>query len=513
MARPLSPLLRTKLRRAPLPADAVPRPRLVQRLNVARDTFLTVIAAPAGAGKTTLLTEWLAEDPRLVAWLSLDDGDNDLPLFLQYILAAIQSVLPNACGDLEAVVTAATLPPPDILAKWLINSLAELPTRVVLVLDDLHVIWEPAILDLLNRLIEQRPSPLSLAVTTRTDLPLSLSRLRARGQLAEVRLNDLRFTSDEIRAFGESASHLHLSDEEAAALETRTEGWAAGVRLALLSLTAPDDPRTIAERLEFTSRATLEYLMDEVLAWQSPATQHFLLWTSLLDRFTAPLCDSVLDRSGEGAATARVILDEVERANLFLIPLDAAGEWYRFHHLFREMLLERLLKTADEADLRQARQRASDWFARRGLLDEALQYALAADDPVGAAILVEDNVTTLLNAEDRPRLERWLSWLPHDLVQQRPRLLMTQVWLNRFRGRLADNEALLVRIEQLLDEERALDRTAVDLVRGQVQVVRAEAAYFQNRLDEAIAKGEAALARLPCEQLLARGLAELYLVH
>lgn len=512
MAFPASTLLKTKLRRPPLPRDAISRPRLIRRLNASPDAFLILIAAPAGAGKSTLVAQWLVDDPRPVAWLSLDSGDNDLPRFLQYMLAAIQSALPHACGDLEPLVSAPSLPPHDLLMTTLINSLAELPTPLLLVLDDLHTIRDPAILDLLNRLIEHRPEPLQVVITSRIDMPLRLSRLRAQGHLVELRLHDLRFTHAEIQVFGTAALHLELTRDAAEALEAQTEGWAAGLRLALLSLADVQDATEIVARLRSTSRASLEYLVDEVLARQSPATQRFLISVSFLDRLTAALCDSVLEQpASEAFPPARAILDELVKTNLFLIPLDAQGQWYRFHHLFREMLLERL-RAADEANLRRLRRRAGDWFARHGLLDEALQYMLAAGDAVAAAQVVEDNVAALLNAEDRQWLERWLTWLPQDLIEQRPGLLMARLWLNHFRGRIT-YAPLLTRIETLLnDPATAPDATAAASLRAEMQVLASQWAYLNNQPQVAIDIGEQAVASLPLDRLFARGLAQIHII-
>ncbi|MFN8473542.1 MAG: LuxR C-terminal-related transcriptional regulator [Anaerolineae bacterium] len=508
-----SVLLKTKLRRPRLPGDAIARPRLNGVFDSSPNPFLTLIVAPAGAGKSTVVSQWLAGCPSPVAWLSLDDGDNDLPLFLQYLLAAIQTALPHACRDLEPLLAAPTLPPLDILGRSIINSLAELPDSLVLVLDDMHTVSEPAILDLLDNLLKQRPNPLKLVITSRSELPLRLSRLRAQGQMVELHLDDLRFTPTEIQAFGRSSIDLDLTDEAAAALATQTEGWAAGVRLSLLSLAGDKEARELTPRT--ASRATVNYLVDEVLAHQSPAMQRFLLRISFLERFTVSLCDTILaEPEMEGSPSARTLLREVEKANLFLIPLDATAQWYRFHHLFRDMLFQRLRATVGGDDLRRLRRRASEWFARHDLPDEALQYALAAGDAEAAARIVEERLTALLNAEDITRLERWLAWLPEELVEQRPGLLVATAWLNRLRGRVAANEALLERVEQRLNAKAAATASpAVEILRGQTHTLRAEIAYWTDDLTDVIELGEQALAILPEEHLFARGLAEMYLLY
>ena len=507
-------LLKTKLRLPRLPGDVIPRPRLIAELNASPGAFLTLVVAPAGAGKSTAVSQWLAERSSPVAWLSLDRGDNDLPLFLQYFLAAIQTALPYACRDLEPLLAAPSLPSQEILVNSIVNGLAELPTSLVLVLDDAHVLREPSILELLNGLIEQRPAPLSLVITSRGEMPLRLARLRAQGQVAELDLDDLRFTTAEIQSFSQSAIEVPLTDEAVAALEGQTEGWAAGLRLSLLSLARAKNQVEIGTRLHSARRATVDYLVDEVLAQQTPAMQRFLLRISFLDRFTAPLCDAVMEGyDTEDAPPAEVLLREVEQANLFLTPLDATGQWYRFHHLFREMLFDRLQASVGEADLRRLRRRASVWCAGHDLPKEALLYALAASDDIAAARIVEDHVTALMNAEDHLRLERWLSWLPAELTERRPALLIAQVWVNRLRIRDATNDALLNQAQQLLDADTGEGPVATSVLRGQIQALRAEIAYWSGRVDEAIEHAEQALAVLPADQFFSRGLAEVTLLY
>ena len=342
-------LLQTKLYRPQAGHDVIARPHLLERLSRGLTRKLTLITAPAGYGKTTLVSAWLAQ----LAWLSLDEYDNDLGLFLRYLVAAVQTVFPEAGANTLNLLLAPQLPPLNYLATTLINDLAALPADLILVLDDYHSLELAAIHQLLTRLLDQLPRPLHLVLLSRSELPLPLPRLRARGQLSEIRAAELRFSEAEAQTFLTHLLGRTPRPETVAALQERTEGWAAGLQLAALSLQGLADERAFAPAISGSNRYVLDYLLAEVLAQQPPAAQDFLVQTSILDRFCAPLCEAVLSR-GEGfpvgqfsvfplrgrsssltgelkTAELKTDLAYLARANLFMAALDEEGRWYRYH--------------------------------------------------------------------------------------------------------------------------------------------------------------------------------------
>ena len=344
-------LLGTKLHLPPLRPQLVARSRLIQRLDDGlRLGRLTLISAPAGFGKTTLLSEWVHHSHARVAWVSLDAGDNDSAHFLSYVIAAIQTLYPETGSDSLALLRSAQPPPTESILTALVNDLAQIAGTVTLVLDDYHAIDARAAHDALTYLIEHSPPCLRLVVASRIDPPLPLSRLRVCGQLTELRAADLLFTLDEAAAFLNGVMGLGLSREDVAALEDRTEGWIAGLQMAAVSMQGRSDMPAFVRAFTGSNRFVMDYLVDEVLDRQPPPIQDFLLKTSILDRLSAPLCDALLkDEGGAPSASLRgqvmkdakpltlhpssLILEQLERANLFLVPLDDERRWYRYHHL------------------------------------------------------------------------------------------------------------------------------------------------------------------------------------
>src|SRR6266851_4642527 len=391
-----TPILATKLYIAPLRPNVVSRPRLLERLNEGLHRNLILISAPAGFGKTTLVSEWLASCHRPAAWLSLDEGENDPARFLTYLVAAVQTIAPTIGEGVLTILQSSQPPPPEALLTALLNDLTTIQDHFVLVLDDYHVLDAKAVDQTLTYLVEHLPPHMHLVIATREDPHLPLARLRARGHLTEVRAADLRFTPSEAAAFLNQVMGLGLSAEDIAALETRTEGWIAGLHLAAISLQGQQDATSFIQSFTGSHHFVLDYLVEEVLGQQSEGVQTFLLRTSILDRFCGPLCDAVLmDPSVPGRAT----LDYLERANLFIVPLDNERRWYRYHHLFAELLRQRLAqihrsalpdKTDDGGQsMAELHVRASQWYEDNGLEIEAFQHAAAANDLDRAGRLVE----------------------------------------------------------------------------------------------------------------------------
>ena len=445
-------LLTTKLYLPSLRAGAqvVARPRLRARLDEARP--LVLISAAAGSGKSTLLSDWINHSQRRVAWLSLDEGDNDPARFWAYFIAALQTVHAGLGGRAQAVLQAAGQEPLPLesFLTVLLNELAATPERLVLVLDDYHVILTPTIHEGLTFLLDHLPPQAQVILTSRADPPLPLARMRAKNEITEIRADDLRFTPDETAVLFNEMMGLDLPAEDIAVLEARTEGWAVGLKLAVLSLTGRDETsrRSFVSTFAGSQRYILDYLVEEVLQRQPAATQAFLLQTSILARLSGSLCDALTGRT-DGQAT----LEALERANLFLIPLDDERRWYRYHHLFAEVLRVRLQQN-DTTGLPLLHQRAAAWCEARGLTDEALRHALAAGDAERAARLVEQHVEEMLSRGQGETVRRWLAALPPAAVRARPRLSLAKAIAAFNSGRLQEAQA---RFE---DAERAIENAA-----------------------------------------------------
>ena len=412
----------------------VSRPRIIDQLLVAggEGPRLVLVAAPAGFGKTTLLAQWLAQAagqaPFRVAWLALDRGDSELRIFLTHLVAAAQVADPEvgveALGLLEA---GGATPPEDVLVS-LINDLDLLAGPTVVALDDYHVIDSPAIHEAMTFLLDNLPPQVTLAMTTRADPPLPLSRLRARGELVEVRAAELRFTADEADAFLNRVMGLELAPSLVTALETRTEGWAAGLQLAALSArthAAADGAGDVAGFVEAFSgshRFVLDYLVEEVLSGQPDEVREFLLGTSVLDQMTGALCDAMT-----GRADGQEMLEMLERGNVFVIPLDDERRWYRYHHLFADALRARLA-SRDADRVRALHAAAARWLAENGLLSDAVRHAIASGDHEHTADLVELSLADMRRRRQDRTLRDWLAALPDDIVRRRPLLAMFTGW-------------------------------------------------------------------------------------
>ncbi len=518
-------LLGTKLH---LPS---PRRRLVQRARLTdlvragagEAPRLVLVAAPAGFGKTTLLAQWLAAAegaPSRVAWLALDAGDADLRVFLTHLVAAIQTAEPEVGIDALALVEAGGTVPADAVLVSLINDLDVLAGPTVVALDDYHVIDGTAVHEAVSFLVDNLPPQVTLAMATRADPPLSLSRLRARGELVEVRAADLRFTPDEAEVFLNEVMGLALEPALVAALEARTEGWAAGLQLAALSARthAGDGSGDVARFVEAFSgshRFVLDYLVEEVLGRQPDPVRAFLLDTSVLDQMTGGLCDALTGRSdGES------MLETLERANLFVAPLDDERRWYRYHHLFADALRARLAgRDADRVgELHVA---ASRWLAEHGLLGDAIRHALASGDHEYAADLVELTVADLRRRRQDRTLRPWLVALPEDVVRRRPLLATFMGWSRLSEGDFDGVEAWLDTAGAGLDTmpplttptEGALAEAARERegelrsLPAMLAVYRASVAQARGDVDGTVAQARRALALAGPEDHFARGAA------
>jgi LuxR family maltose regulon positive regulatory protein len=506
-------LLATKLHVPGPQPGFVARPRLVERLEEGLARGLLLVCAPAGFGKTSLLADWARRGGRPVAWLSLDQADNDPARFWRHAVAALDRARP---GIAEQVAPLLGPPPPrsfEGLVTALINQLAARPDQVVLVLDDYHLVEAQPVRASLGFLLEHRPSGLHLALTSRADPPLALARLRGRGQLAELRDADLRFTAEEAAALLRGAVGPDLPEAAVAVLAVRTEGWAAGLQLAGLSLRGQADVAGFVASFSGSHRFVLDYLTEEVLERQPAPVRTFLLETSVLERLSGPLCDAVTGRTD-----SQQLLEQVERANLFLVPLDEVRGWWRYHQLFADLLRARLQQQQPER-VPQLHRAAAAWSEARGLADDAVRYALAAGDAAWAARLAERHADELLLHSQGATVQRWLAALPAELVGSRPRLLLAQARLTLLSGRVEGVDDLLDTAEgafaEAADEpyEPSTSRAASLLanVPATIALDRAYLAELRGDADRAIAFGRQALTEIGEDEWMLQSNASGYL--
>jgi LuxR family maltose regulon positive regulatory protein len=425
-------LLATKLFIPPTRPKIVPRPRLIDQLNACAypGCKLILISAPAGFGKTTLVSEWVRAmgkgvPPVAIAWLSLDEGDNDPARFLAYFIAAL-----NQAEGVEATIGKGSLdmlqspqpPPIEAFLTPLINEIATIPNRIILILDDYHVIESTRVDDVLVFLLEYLPPQVHLVIASREDPHLPLSRFRARGQLTELRAADLRFSSSEAAEFLNQTMGLSLSTDDIASLEARTEGWIAGLQLAAISMQGREDASSLIKTFTGSHRYVLDYLLEEVLGQQPEIIQNFLLQTAVLDRMTGSLCDALT-----GQENSQETLEMLDHANLFIVPLDEERRWYRYHHLFADLLRQHL-RQAQADQLPILFQNASEWYEQNGLVDEAIHHALRAEDLKRAINLIEKHIDTMWARGEYAKLRRWLLRLPDEQVLSRSKLSIYKAW-------------------------------------------------------------------------------------
>jgi len=442
-----TPILATKLY-VPLPRpEAVPRPRLIERLDEGLHRRLSLVSAPAGFGKSTLLGEWVAGCERPSAWLSLDEGDNDPTRFLAYLVAALQTIAAEVGEVVLDTLQSPQPPPTESILTALLNEISNIPDDFVLVLDDYHLVDAKPVDDALAFLIEHLPPRMHFIIATREDPNLPLARLRARGQLAELRAADLRFTASEATEFLKGEMGLSLSEKDVTALETRTEGWIAGLQLAALSMRGREDVSGFIRAFAGDNRYIVDYLLEEVLQRQPERIRSFLLQTSILDRLHGPLCDAVT-RQGDG----RGMLEALERGNFFVVPLDDKRQWYRYHHLFAEVLSAHLMQERP-AQIPALHRRASEWYEQNGSAADAIRHALAAEDFERAADLIELAVPAMRRSRQEATLLGWLKALPDELFDVRPVLSV------HYAGTLLQSGQLDGVEDRLHSAERWLDKT------------------------------------------------------
>jgi LuxR family transcriptional regulator, maltose regulon positive regulatory protein len=502
-------LVTTKVRVPRTRPELVPRPRLLEALVRYEGRRLTLVSAPAGFGKTTLLSEWLEDrsgDGGSIAWLSLEEADNDPARFLAYLVSALRSALGEGIGEgVLASLRLPEFPPVEAVVGVLINELADVRhEEVTIVLDDYHVIHSGPIHEATSFLLEHLPENVHLVISSRADPPIPLAKLRARDQVTEIRAAGLRFTTEEATAFLKGVMGLTLSAANVAALEEVTEGWIAALQLAALSMRDREDVSGFVETFSGSNRHVLDFLAEEVLERQPEGVREFLLNTSVLERMSAPLCDALTSRND-----GQQMLERLEHDNLFVIALDDERRWYRYHHLFADVLRSRLQREQPER-IRELHRRAAAWYERNGWMSEAIRHALAAQEHDRAADLVEQVARKMWNRGEAMTLLGWLEALPEETKRWRPQLLLQYSAALLWVGQLDDVEPLVREIERAVgvsgegrdeDLRPSADEPLRQVLLGGIAAVRSWRAYMKGEPHGAIALAQQALALLPEKDL------------
>ncbi len=550
-----TPILATKLYIPPPRPQLILRPRLTQRLNACLHSGqkLTLIVAPPGFGKTTLLSEWLhhfrwpiadfelntssensIENPQSkienlkTAWVSLDEQDNDPVRFWGYVISALDQFQPDLCQETLSLLHSPQAPPIETTLTSLINAVATLPPHLLLILDDYHVIEAAPIHQAFAFLLDHLPPQLHVILTSRADPPLPLTRLRVRGQLTELRQDDLRFTLAEAVTFFNQGMQLNLSPDDIMALEQRTEGWIAGLQLAALSMQGQNDTAGFVQAFTGSHRYVFDYLAEEILVRQPQYIQTFLLRTSILERLCGPLCDAVTEftiddlqfasvdlnsktaNSKSEIVNGQTILEYLEQANLFLIPLDGERRWYRYHHLFADFLRAHLRQSRSSAEVAALHLRAGQWHAANGLTAEAINHTLAAGNAEQAAQFIEQVILTLLANGEAATVIGWLESLPESLIRTRPRLSLGQAWAMTITTQWDKVEPLVQEAERILAANPATNQSSDDpVVRGfwgEIAALRSMLMANLGQAAQVIELSQQALERLPGNNLIVRSI-------
>ncbi len=504
-----APILATKLYvPAPRP-DTVPRPRLIEQLNqgLSSGHKLTLVSASAGFGKTTLVSEWVAQSGLPVAWLSLDDGDNDPARFISYLIAALQNIKE---GIGESLLVALYSPQPlqiETILTTLLNEISTLPENFLLVLDDYHLIDSQGVDQSLAFLIEHQPQQMHLVIATREDPSLPLARLRALNQYNELRAADLRFTPVEAAEFLNRNMGLNLSEEDIATLDKRTEGWIAGLQLAALSMRGYKDAADFIQSFTGSHRFVMDYLLEEVLQQQPENIQSFLLRTSILDRMCGPLCDTILLDS---SVPAQKTLEYLEHANLFIVPLDNDRRWYRYHHLFMDLLRKRLGQSLGSEEIAQLHIRASEWYENNDLMLDAFRHAAAANDVERAIRLMESRKMPVHRRGTATTILGWLESLPKTVLDAKPALWWGQAAMLLVIGQITGVEEKLQATEAALTSTALSDAVSDDATRdliGKIAAARANVAQAQTQTETIFMQARRALEYLHPNNLADRSMA------
>jgi LuxR family transcriptional regulator, maltose regulon positive regulatory protein len=512
-------LLQAKLNRPRVTKNLIVRPRLLTSLDESLSEPVSIVVSPAGFGKTTLVSSWIEElaagrrpgtAPLPAVWLSLDEGDSDLNIFLRYFVHALRTIYPDAAPRTLELLSARQ-PPPDVLADTLSNEIEALASDFIMVLDDVHVLSGRGVFDFLSAWMPHWPRPMHLVIVSRLIPSLPIADLRAKGNLVEVRSHDLRFTLTETADYLNHRLGYLPAESTVATLYDQLEGWVTGLQLATLASDAGDRLSDLSQEVLSGEVHITNFLMNEVLLRQPAQIQRFLLKISITNEFCEPLCMALLGDEEPGC-DVRACLDYLETNELFLIALDNRQEWYRLHQLFRDLLRRRLRLELGQEGIDALHIRAARWYAQKGFLDQAINHALEGRNPTLAGEIIRQGLGDVLNRTDRPVLERWIKLLPEELISKRPELLVMQAWAHGLRWEIAQGQRVLEQVEALLGEDwlaSATDETATLI--GQVAALKAHHAYNAGQFESAVTFSREGLRLLPPDWRYARGVAAGYL--
>ncbi len=517
-------LLHTKLHRPAVDADHIHRPPLLARLNRHRQRPLTLISAPAGYGKSTLASCWLDTGDVPGAWVSLDENDNDLRVFLAYFLAAIHSLLPGSLPQTETLLNAPVLPPGSVLAQSLINELDEIETTFILVLDDYHTIREKSVHDLLSQLLQYPPAPMHLVVSSRYEPPLSIASFRARRHMTEIRARDLRFTRREASVFLKQVMEVNISEETVSELVTKTEGWITGIHLAALSLrrlgevdqcvsNLTGDNHQDAKDLHVSllpgkNRYIMEYFIAEIFSNQSEHVKNMLIRTAILKQFNARLCEALCNASRHDKSpvmSGQEFIDWLTQSNLFLIALDSEGQWFRYHHLFKQSLERQLKREFSPDDIATLHKNASAWLDRHDYVIDAIDQRLASGDLRAAAQIIERHRHTALDNDNWVLLKSWIARLPEYHHHEQPESLITMAWLELFQGAFRAIPPILEKLDYL-----AQNKTIDQSLEGEIYFFKAVVLFWDGRIATSLKSFNLSLQKINQNHTGVRSLVEVY---
>jgi LuxR family transcriptional regulator, maltose regulon positive regulatory protein len=499
-------ILRTKLYRPQSPERQLKRRRLFQLLEAGLHCQVTLVTAPAGYGKTVLISSWLNSQTESACWLSLESADNNPVVFLTYLVAAIKTIFPEGCAETSSLLRALDPPPLSILQTRLINELDLLPHKIIVILDDYHLIDRQEIHDVMIALVNHLPPNIHLLISAREDPPFPLAVWRARQTMNEIHTRDLRFSPIEAEQYLKSILGSNLPADTIKIFHEEAEGWITGLQLAAFSLRNADDRMAYVNSFKkLSSQNIREFLLDEAFANQPRILQEFLLQTSILNRFSASLCH-VLDLSGASLRSTQDTIDILRRANLFITPLDDQGEWYRYHYLFAEMLQRRLKNTFEPQSIAFLHHKAAEWFARQGYVDDAIEHALIAGEEMFAIQIIEENIYHALNLEKLATIDRWLGVLPPQVMETRPRLMMVRAWIRNYRDPFESEPGVLIKSQAMLDTLKDdLDPETKTLLAGYNSALWPMYLTLVGKFEQGAAQGEFALKTLPANHFYVRG--------
>lgn len=499
----------TKLHRPRLHPHTLPRLHLVERLEHGRVRKLTLISAPAGYGKTVLASSWLETCALPVAWLSLDKNDGELAVFLSYVIEAIETQFANACPQTRALLAGTNLPPVDYLASTLINEIAAISQPFIIVLDDYHLVTSVDTQQLVSIFLQHLPEHIHLVLITRQDPMLDLVNLRAKRQLTEIRTRDLQLIRDEAQQLLTNALGVRATPELTEQLTAKTEGWVTGLYLAILVLRQQPDTALFLRNFGSANQYIMDYLLQEALEKLPEAVQNFLLYTAVCDRFCASLCRALQQEipASMPAMSCQEIIESLVQSNIFIIPLDPQGQWFRYHHLFQDLLQYQLVSRYGDLQVTRLHLQASRWFEGNGLLPEAFGHALTANDMARVVELIAIHRHNLMNQDKWVMLQRWLNAVPRQIIDQHIPLLLTEAWLQNRISNAQKIGSILQQIEALFETNTDLNKSDQLILQGEASALASVLQYYAGQGQRCIESARFALAVTPAEHLWTRNFA------